>query len=78
MEVTKINNYMKMFSSLDMESKIELMRRFSENVSVTFNSTQNKKRELLDKLSGSWSNIDDKLIEDIYQSRTVSNREINF
>ena len=69
---------MKMFSSLDIESKIELMRRFSENISVTFNSTQNKKTELLDKLSGSWSNVDDKLIEDIYQSRTVSNREINF
>jgi hypothetical protein len=66
-----------MFDLLDIEAKLELMARLSENINQTFRRPEKNKNDLLESLSGSWTDVDDNIIDDIYASRTVSEREIN-
>lgn len=58
-----------MFDLLDIEAKLELMAKFSENISQTFKNSRRDKAELLESLSGSWANMDDSIVDDIYNSK---------
>ncbi len=78
MEEVILNKYVRMFDLLDIETKLELLARLSDNVNKTFREPKKNKSELLESISGSWSTIDDSIIDEIYSSRTISEREIDF
>ena len=67
-----------MFDLLNMEAKLELLARLSENVHRSFNKPNKDKSELLESLSGSWSDVDENIVDEIYNSRTISDRNIDF
>jgi hypothetical protein len=72
-----LDKYMRMFDLLDIEAKLELMTKFSENISQTFKQSRKDKTELLESLSGSWADVDNSIVDDIYNSRTLSDKGIN-
>lgn len=75
-----LSNYMKLFESLSIDSKLALLAAMTENVRKTLKKGDEKdKVKLLHELAGSWSDVDDDaLIKDIYENRTLSDRAINF
>lgn len=77
MEKIIMNNYIRMFDLLEIENKIELLARLSDNVNKTFRKPKKDKNELLESISGAWADIDDDIVDDIYNSRTFSSREID-
>ncbi len=77
MEEVIINRYLKMFDLLDIETKLELLVRLSDNVNRSFKRAEKDKADLLDSISGSWSDVDDRIVEEIYTARTLSNREVD-
>lgn len=66
-----------MFNFLEIESKIELLARLTDNVNKTFRKSKKDKNELLESVSGAWATVNSDIVEEIYRSRTTSNREIN-
>lgn len=77
MEEIVLNKYIRMFDLLDLEAKLELLARLSENVHHSFKKPKRNKDDLLESISGSWSDVDDRIVDDIYNSRTISKREID-
>ncbi len=71
-----LRKYIQMFELLDLETKLELLAKLTDNINRTFKKPKRDKTELLDSLCGSWDDIDDAIIDEIYNSRTTSNREI--
>jgi hypothetical protein len=53
MEEVIINRYMKMFDLLDIETKLELLVRLSDNVNRSFKSPRKDKEDILETISGS-------------------------
>jgi hypothetical protein len=68
-----------MFDVLDMNMKLELLKKLTENIQNSFKTVppEVNKEELLEKLAGAWSDVDDSLVDEIYESRTISDRIIN-
>jgi hypothetical protein len=54
------------------------LARLSENVNRSFKHPKDDKHALLESLSGSWEDVDDSVIDEIYSSRTTSDKEIDF
>ncbi len=73
-----LNKYIRMFDLLDLEAKLELLARLSENVNRSFKHPKDDKHALLESLSGSWEDVDDSIVDEIYSSRTTSDKEIDF
>jgi hypothetical protein len=73
-----LNKYIRMFDLLDLEAKLELLARLSENVNRSFKSPRDDKHALLESLSGSWEDVDDSIVDEIYSSRTTSDKGIDF
>ncbi|MEM6317615.1 MAG: hypothetical protein AAF960_08085 [Bacteroidota bacterium] len=79
MENYLVARYLKLFEALTMEVKLELLTKLTENVKRSFNEPKPDKNALLEQLYGAWSEIDDeKMIKSIYNSRTISDKGINF
>lgn len=78
MEKIAISRLMRLINSLSLESKLEILSKLTENLKLDFKSKKSSKENLLDKLYGSWSDIDDKITKDIIDSRNNTNREISF
>ena len=72
-----VNRYIRMFESLDVEVKLELLSKLSESIKSSFKKSNENKNDLLEELAGSWSDIDDGIVDEIYRSRTMSTREIS-
>lgn len=69
---------MRLLAPLTSELKLELISKLLDSVkSDKVETTESRKRELLYKLSGSWSDVDDSIIEEIYSARSYSEREID-
>lgn len=77
MKNPSIDMYVKLFDVLDMEAKLELLARLSDNIKHSFHKKPRDKQALLEGLAGAWEEVDDSLVEEIYAARTVSSREIN-
>lgn len=74
-----LSSYMKLFESLSLDSRLSLITAMTESVRNTIQTEKKSKLELLHELSGAWSDVDDELmIKDIYESRTISERIVNF
>ena len=77
MENILISRYLRLFEPLRMELKLELLAAFSENIKEGLKKSRVDKRSLFNELRGSWSNVSEDLEEDIYNSRTISDKEIS-
>jgi len=74
-----VARYMRMFKTLDLDIKLELLTRITENIKEGVKKKQSiDKVALLEKLSGSWSDVSDNLTDEIYSTRTLSNKNIQF
>jgi len=67
-----------MFEPLTIELKLELLSKMTDSIKRGFKKTEIDKKQLLNELCGAWSDVnEEKIIADIYGSRTISNKEIN-
>lgn len=73
-----ITRYTKLFETLSMELRLELLSRLTEVIKKGFKKSEEDKSKLLKELYGSWKDIDEEVVKDIYDSRTISDKEINF
>lgn len=76
MDNTIVNRYMKLIEPLAINLKLELLSRLSESLKNNFVKQSQDKEKLLEELSGSWSDVDDDVLKDIYNSRSNSDKEI--
>lgn len=77
MDHTLVNRYMKLIEPLAFELKLELLAKLSESLKGSVVPSPRDKEKLLDELSGSWSDVDDSLIDTIMESRSLGDKEIN-
>lgn len=73
-----ITRYTKLFETLSMELRLELLSRLTEVIKKGFKKSEEEKSKLLKELYGLWKDIDEEVVKDIYDSRTISDKEINF
>jgi hypothetical protein len=73
-----INKYWKLIEPLGLELKLELLAKLTESIKNSFKSSKDEKEELLNELFGAWSDIEDSLIEEIYSSRSTTDKNISF
>lgn len=71
------NRYMELIEPLAFNLKLELLSRLSHSLKINRVKHPEDKEKLLDELAGSWSDVDDNLIKDIYDSRSNSHKEID-
>ena len=76
-----VSHIMRSIKPLSTESKLEILSELTEDLKANFNTDKKEdKKALLEKLSGAWKDdpvLDsDELIEDIYNSRTISDKNI--
>ena len=76
MDNTIVNRYMKLIEPLAINLKLELLSRLSQSLKSNFVKQPQDKEKLLEELSGSWSDVDDDVLKDIYKSRSSSDKEI--
>jgi hypothetical protein len=69
---------MRLLRPLSVEFKLELIAKISESLKSDINNEKPDNEILLEKLSGSWSDVDDSIVDEILESRTSSNRNISF
>lgn len=72
-----VTRYMRLLEPLTIDIKLELLSRLSASLKKNFVSSPTEKERLLEELSGSWSDVEDELIEDIRLARTTSEKDIN-
>lgn len=77
MENTLISRYLKILEPLSIELKLELLAALSENIKTGWKKSRVDKKLLFNDLRGSWSDVSLDIEEDIYSSRTTSDKEIN-
>ncbi|MFK7932934.1 MAG: hypothetical protein AB8G22_05450 [Saprospiraceae bacterium] len=73
-----VNNYLSIIERLDLETRLMLLSALTENIRVSVKKTNTSKLELLHRLYGSWSDVDESIIEDIYSHRSIPARDITF
>ena len=76
MDNTIVNRYMKLIEPLAINLKLELLSRLSQSLKSNFVKQPQDKEKLLEELSGSWNEVDDDVLKDIYSSRSSSDKEI--
>lgn len=77
MENLIVERYMRLIEPLPFEIKLALISKIFENLKTNIGRPEVNKDELINELYGSWDDVDDSIIEDIYSRRTISEREIN-
>ncbi len=79
MENTIISNVMRLLAPLKIELKLELLSRLSESIKKESNFNRGDAKEnLLNELSGAWSDTGKNLADEILNERSFSKREISF
>jgi hypothetical protein len=77
MENALISRYLRLFEPLSTELKLELLAALSENIKAGWKKPRVDKELLFNDLRGSWSDVSEDIEDDIYSSRTISDKEIN-
>lgn len=71
MEHLMVDRYMRLLAPLSSELKLALISKLLDSVKEDkAETTESRKRALLYELSGSWSDVDDSIIREIYEART--------
>jgi len=73
-----INEIMRLIGSLNLNGKMEILFRLTKALRSNVQQEETKKAELVDELYGSWHDIEPSIIDEIVESRTSSDKEINF
>ena len=75
-----ISKYIKLFEPLSLELKIELLSALTDSIKKGLVKKEKEvdKEKLGRELFGAWADVDDDITAIIYDSRTTSDREINF
>lgn len=71
MENLIVNRYMRLIAPLTTETKLELVSKIVENLRSGVVRPALDKEKLLETLYGSWSDMEDTIINDIINSRTA-------
>jgi len=78
MNNTAVANVLNIIKPMSKEAKLTILSAVSEDLGLEFDT----KSEILDKLFEGWNSdpilSSDELEKDIYNSRTISEKEINF
>ncbi len=69
-----LSKYTKIFESLTLEIKLELLTRLTESIKNSLGNNELEKSTLLEEVSGSWKDVDDDVINKILDSRSTSSR----
>lgn len=69
-----LSKYSKIFESLTLEIKLELLTRLTESIKNSLGKNELEKSTLLEEVSGSWKDVDDDVINKILDSRGTSSR----
>ncbi|HMQ07323.1 MAG TPA: hypothetical protein PKC30_08475 [Saprospiraceae bacterium] len=80
MERLIAERYMKLIEPLGFEIKMELISKIFESLRGTISKPEPEpdKEKLLNELYGAWSEVDNDFIDEIYEMRTISEKEIDF
>lgn len=79
MENYIISRYLRLFEALSFEVKLELLSKLTESIHKGFKKPEKDKHILLNELFGAWNEMDDdKMIKDIYDSRSISDKSLSF
>jgi len=79
MENYIVSRYLRLFEALSIELKLELLSKLTESLHKGFKKPEKDKATLLNELFGAWSDVDDeKMIKEIYNSRSISDKSISF
>ncbi len=74
-----LERYIRWINPLSVENKLALISLISQSIIEKKPDKSLTERQLLfNQLKGSWSDVDDSIEKIIYNSRTTSEREINF
>jgi len=75
-----VPHIMRIIKPLSTKSKLEILSELSEDLKANFDTKPESQQEMLDKLFEGWNSdpvlSSDELIEDIYNSRTISDKKI--
>ena len=75
-----VPHIMRIIKPLSTKSKLEILSELSEDLKTNFDTKSESQQEMLDKLFEGWNSdpvlSSDELIEDIYNSRTISDKKI--
>jgi len=75
-----VPHIMRIIKPLSTKSKLEILSELSEDLKVNFDTKPEIQQEMLDKLFEGWNSdpvlSSDELIEDIYNSCTISDKKI--
>lgn len=78
MDNALVARYMRLLEPLAVDIKLELLSSLSASVKKELGKkSSHSKDALLDEISGAWKNMDDKLVSEILNERTSSDRNIN-
>ncbi|MEM6264688.1 MAG: hypothetical protein AAGI38_19405 [Bacteroidota bacterium] len=77
MENALISRYLRLVELLSVEMKLELLAALSESIKNGLKKSRADKKLLFDELRGSWSDVGNEIEEEIYRSRTISDKEIS-
>lgn len=79
MERLIVERYMKLIEPLGYEMKLALVSKVIESLRGTFRKPEPEpdRKRLLNELYGSWSDVDEGIIDEIYETRTMSDKEID-
>jgi hypothetical protein len=73
-----IDRYLSLIEPLSFDLKLELISGITDSLKRSTKKPIIDKKELFLELKGSWKDVSDSIEEEIYSSRTYSDKEIKF
>ncbi len=64
-----VTSLMRLINSFSIEEKLEVLGKVSESIRLSYQTKEDTKDKLLDELFGSWSDVNDDLVDDILNRR---------
>lgn len=74
----ELREIMKLLHPLSVNGKLEIILRLTKDLKSQKHLVKENKMNLLDELFGAWEDVDDEMIDEILNSRTVSDKDISF
>lgn len=73
-----LDSYMSMLNKLDVESRLTILSALTDSIRTSLKQETTDKRKLLFELYGAWDDLDESVIDDIYENRSIPEREVSF
>lgn len=73
----KIREIMQLLHPLSADGKLEIIYRLTKELKADIHSVKERKKKLLNELFGAWKDVDEGLIDEILNSRTISDKNIS-